>query len=250
MARDDTSVATSIQQILEEEDRRRAEQVRLAYQRKLEEERVVAAERKRREAGEREQVETARREEERKAGELRRDREQQETARLAELERIRVEAELRAKVTLMGTEQQHELERLTLVRDQRVIQLEGQRILLGALLGTLTLGALALYLFVLSPHAARQTLAIAQLEQEKRLVLDERQRERNSLEQRLSESEAQHARVLSELQQAQAQLRARPPEHTPSTGTTGPQRLPVRPPRPRNSGCDPHDPLCDDLGGR
>jgi len=181
MSRDDTSVATSIQHLLEQEDQRRTEQVRLAYQ----------------------------------------------------------------------PEQQHEFERLTIIRDRRVNALEGQRLMFGALLGTLTIGAVVVYAFVLSPYNTRQSAAMAQLEQEKHQLSEERRRERSALEQRASELEGNNARLSSELEEAKAQIRAHTFERT--SGPKGIGMPHQSPPKPHNHGSkciDPNDPLCDDLGGR
>jgi hypothetical protein len=245
MACEESSVTASLTQLKHEEERRRAELVVLAQRRKLEQEREALVEQARISEQQRLRVEAATREANRRADQERAEHERLDRERIVELERVRAELELRTKVAVMQLEQEQEAARLRLVRDAKVVRLEGQRSLLLALLVTLTVGAGVIYALLLRPAALRLE---EDLSLQTRINLEqraEREKERagvafqvGDLEQRLSDTSAKLAEANRRLEASGTRLVRSPPVRA----------LP-RPPRGEAACVDPNDPLCGHLGG-
>jgi hypothetical protein len=241
MAREESSVTSSLQQLMVEEDQRRAEQVALAHRRKLEQDRELLEQRRRNaEQAERETRETAL-----QASVERAERERLDRERVADLERVRSDLELRAKTAVMQLEQQHELERLALQRDRRLARVEGHRMVLSALLATLLVGALLLYGLLLLPESQRRDQTVAQLSRANAEQRSTGERERNQFELRI-------AGLRTELDQVKAQF----DEARQSLAVCAARRQPVVPSRQRSAApaeqpcVSDNDPLCGNLNRR
>ncbi len=248
MARQESSVMSSLQQLIGDEDQRRAEQIALAHRRKLEQERELLEQERRRAEQEQRRSKAAKREAERQSDEERAEHERKERERILEFERVRGELELRARVTVMQTEQQHELERLAIARDGRVARLEGQRLMVSALLGTMLAGAVLLYFAVMVPGSRRQEQLVAQLTQGKLTQRDERERERAREDAKVLELESLVARLHSELKAARQKLAEREPKKDPRVvaSPTGGGSRPVK----VETCTNPNDPLCGNLNAK
>lgn len=244
MNREESSVMSSLQQLIVDEDQRRAEQIALAHRRKLEQERELFEQEKRRAELERQRAEAAKCEAQRRAAADRAEFERQERERAFELERVRSELDLRAKVTVMQTEQQHELERLAVIRDQRVTSLEGQRLMVSALLGTIVVGLVLTYVAVVRPELQRERQNVVRLTQGALEQQAERDRETGRMSSQIRELQNQVADLDAKLRGAQRALAEREPKRKHETVTSPPG---VRP-RPTPETCtDPNDPLCGSL---
>jgi hypothetical protein len=244
MAREESSVMSSLQDLMTEEDRRRTEQVALAHRRKLEQVREVLEQQTRRSEEERQRSEAAKREALARAARERAEHERRERETHLDAERLRADLELRAKVTLMQTEQQQELERLALVRDRRVSQLEGQRWMLASLLGTLLIGLTLVYALVIRTQANRMEQTIAQLTTENFAMRTEQKLERNRLEARIVDFETQVSALRAELATARSNVARAEPGRGAKPAAPARMKPPVAP-KPI---CDDNDPLCGRLG--
>jgi hypothetical protein len=135
------------------------------------------------------------------------------------------------------------MERLSLVRDERVRSLEGQRGLLLGLLITLTVGAVVLYAAVFGPDSRRQSAALSEVEQRmgelRRRATDEivaRDRRAAELSTSLAEREGTIERLRRELKAAEEATKTKPHRVQVTRPVVGP--TPKCP-------CDKADPLCD-----
>jgi hypothetical protein len=245
MTREESSVMSSLQQLMVEEDRRRAEQIALAHRRKLEQERELLEQEQRRAEYEQRRSEAAKRQALQRAAEDRAEHERQELERVVELERVRSELEQRTRVAVRQTDQRHELERLAILRDRQVARLEGQRLMISALLGTLLAGSALLYVALIRPESKRQERLVSQLNQASLTQQAERDRERERLDSKILDLQDVVTQLNSELKEANLKLSQRETKKNsgvvpPPTG--GGHR------RVKSEICtNPNDPLCGNL---
>jgi hypothetical protein len=244
MAREDSSVMSSLQQLMADQEQRRTEQIVLSHRRKLEQDREQLEQEARRAELAQRRAEDAKHEVLQRAAQQRAEQERLERDRAFELERVRGELALRAKATVMEIEQQQELARLAIVRDARLAQVEGQRLVLGAMLGTLVVGSALLYALVLRPEAQRQGQVIEQLGQANAEQRSGHERERSQLAERIAELESQLTSTQIALEKS---LRHAPTsEPKPAHAPKATRSVPAPPPP-----CvDDNDPLCGNLNRR
>jgi hypothetical protein len=146
---------------------------------------------------------------------------------------------------MSSLQQEQQRARLALQRDRQLTRVEGHRILLSALLGTLLIGAVLLYGLLLLPEDQRREQMVAQLNQANAEQRSGHERERDQLESRI-------AALQSELGQVRAQRDAA--RRPPAPRETTPQR--GGPPRPQQSATaekpcvNDNDPLCFSLNRR
>lgn len=242
---EESSVATSLQLLLIQEEERRAEQVILAHRRKQEQERLHAEAQAQRAEAARNRAEAAAREVSEHTERERDEAARNERERALVLERARGDIELQTKLTLMKTEQQHEMERLALQRDGRVRALEGQRGMLVAALGTVTLGVVLLYVALLSPESRRQAVALTELDQRlgelRRRATEElhsRDRRVSELTRTLAERDGMLDKLRQDLKAAGEQRKTKPTVGRAPIERVDPRPAPLCP-------CDKTDPLCD-----
>jgi len=248
MAREESSVMSSLQQLMVDEEQRRAEQVKLAYRRKLEQERKHFEQEQRRAEKEQQRAEAAKHLALQQAAGERAERELQARERSFELERVRSDLELRTRATIMQTEQQHELERLQIARGQRVAKLEGQRIIISTLLGTTSVGLLALYIAIVRPESKRQLEAIAHLTQVTREQHDEHDSARKQFESKIQILES-HVTLLESKLKGATKVTTEPSSRNHSSNDS---RAPntLRPAVKAETCIDDNDPLCGNLKPR
>lgn len=245
MSRGESSVMTSLQQLMVQEEERRKEQVFRAHRLKQEQERRHFEEQAKRAEEAQNRAENAARSLLEGESRLRAEAARVEGERIAYLERVRANLELEAKLAVMKAEQQTELERLALLRDDKVRRLEGQRGLLVALLSTLLLGSLGGYIGILRPANRREETARHELARTLVSQRQEQRREREGYVRRSTELELEVTENVRRIAQLEKELQAsksgtnqrgRPGARRPSTVITQ---------LPKKCDCDKADPLCD-----
>jgi hypothetical protein len=241
MSRIEGSVATSLQQLLAQEEERRAEQVLRARHLKQEQERLLFEEQAHRAEEAQRRAEAIAHEVRERSATERATEQRLQCERTAHLERVRAEIELDAKLTVMKAEQQQEVERLALLRDARVRTLEGQRGLLVALLLTLALGMAMIYGAILRPMVQRQALALVDFGQTNEALRRGQSREHEVFLRRVTELSSQlndKSQLVETLRKELAAAKVPPKKGTP--------RIQVTSPRPNTvCTCNKTDPLCD-----
>jgi hypothetical protein len=245
MAHGESSVMTSLQQLMVQEEERRKEQVYRAHRLKQEQERLLFEEQARRAEEAQKRAESAAQSLLESESRSRAEAVRLEGERSAYLERVRANLELEAKLAVMKSEQQAELERLSILRDANVRRLEGQRGLFVALLSTVLLGSLGVYFLILRPASVREATERHELSR----TFEERRlgylREREGYDRRIAVLELEATERIRRITQLEKELQAtktgtnqrgRPGGRPPPTGLTQP---------PKPCGCDKTDPLCD-----
>lgn len=245
MSRVESSVMTSLQQLMVEEEERRAEQVIRARLLKQEQERTMFEEQARRAEAAQKRAEIAAREVIERDWANRAEAERVEGERIAHLERVRSNLELEAKLALMKAEQQQEVERLTILRDARTRALEGQRGLLAGLLVTLLIGSFGIYLLILRPTLKRERAQLDDLTRIQTELRHDREQYRIRAAQKISELKDEIAMSGSKVEQLKRELLiAKTAQPKPGKRPVGP--TPSQPKQPINQcTCNKADPLCD-----
>lgn len=200
MSREDSSVATSLNELLAQEQEQRRRDVLAAQRRKLAAEQAEHAERLRRERERRETEATL-------AAAEREERARLEALKTVEIERAREQRELESRLAIIAAERAAEQSRLALLRDARVSSLQGWIYLLGALLATVLVGAFVVWVFVIRPGAERSLEAaeLANSAVERKLSLAVA--ERDTLARRLASSEQRISDLQGRLRSAHDVLR-------------------------------------------
>jgi hypothetical protein len=236
---------TSLQQLMVEEDERRAEQVIRARLLKQEQERTMFEEQARRAEEAQKRAEIAAREVKERDWANRVEAERLEGERVAHLERVRSNLELEAKFTLMKAEQLHEVERLTILRDARTRTLEGQRGLLVGLLATLFIGSLGIYFSILRPTFQRERVELEDLRRINTALRRDQEQIRVRAAQKISELNDEIATSGSKIEQLKRELLSAKTTQTrpekPALGISSNRPKPVTNP----CSCNKADPLCD-----
>jgi hypothetical protein len=243
--RRDESVSFSLKELMKLEDERidQEKQVREARERSAREAREATERKERAELAAREQAASEERERARRA-------EREEEARLeaiqrAAVEQTRITVEARTRAEESERERSHE-------RELQRMRLEGQKKPgVGALVGSGLSGvAVALAAFLLFFFGAAKPAAdrrIAELDTSAAAA----QGRATTLERRVDDQAAQIATLTMQLESTRARLAAaeavKPPAPAGPRGGGGPG--PVTPPGPKkplpkDTPCDPHDPMC------
>lgn len=245
MAREENSVMSSLNQLLVDEQQRRTEQILVARQRKLQQEREVLEQQVRESEEARLRSERITREANERLANERAEQTRLEQTRQLELERIKSDLELGSRVALINLEQQHELERLAFQRDRRVARLEGQRGLLIALFGTMLFGLVVTYLLVFRPGTLRQEQIITSLSHAATNQRSEFERERERFVARLAERDATVVELKRLLDEARRTPAAVPEQATRTVASKRKKVVSKQVPI-----CNENDPLCGTLKSR
>jgi hypothetical protein len=236
MSREDSSVATSLNELFAEEQEQRRRDILAAQRRKLAAEQAEKEERTRRERERREA-------EEKRAAAEREERARLDALKTVEIERAREQRELESRLAIIAAERAAEERRLSLARDARVASLQSWIYLLGGLAATVVVGVLVVWIFVIRPDTERRLeaaeVAKSGAEQKLRWAVAER----DTLARRLASSEQRAVDLQDRLRSAQDLLRRmapsqRGPVHTGAAVVTS---------KKRDSSCtcaDEDDPMC------
>lgn len=243
MTQEESSVISSLRQLRLEQEQQCIEQARLEQLRARLHAQAVLRESAAAPESARQRQELAKRDALRAADEQRLEREQRE--RELDIERFRVESELRAKVQLMQLKQEHSIQRLAIERDAKVRRLEGQRVMISSLLGTLLIGAIAVWGLLIGPQFRNREGLVRQLTLAHAAARNELQQQRTKHEAQISDLESRNRDLQSQLAVKQAKSLS---TVEPRQGAKPPH--PIRPEKPvrKQTACDAGDPLCGDLG--
>ena len=236
MSREESSVATSLNELFAEEQEQRNRDILAAQRRKLAAKQAEREERLRRERERREA-------EEKRAAAEREEQARLEALKTVEIERAREQRALESRLAIIAAQRDAEQSRLALARDARVSSLQGWGHLLGALLATLVVGAVVVWLVVIRPAAARSQEAAASAKSALEHKLSQTAAERDTLQRKLALSERRVSDLRDRLRSTQDMLRrmATTPKRPARKGAA----VVTTKKRDRSCTClDENDPLC------